>query len=211
MLTLLFAALAIGAEPIVVSNVRSPSALTSWGLTGTVWKDALRAHAVARAEGHTRSNVLTVIDFTVKPDRRRLWVVDLDSGQLLFHEHVAHGKNSGWGPMTSWSNTEDSKQSSIGVSVAAESYEGKHGKSLKLDGLEPGFNDNNRKRAIVIHGASYVSQAFADEHGRVGNSWGCPAVDNEVSGSLIDTIMDGGLVVSWYDDATWRAQSRFLR
>jgi len=112
--------------------------------------------------------------------------------------------------MTSWSNGEGSKQSSVGVSLTAETYRGKHGLSLKLDGLEPGFNEHNRERAIVIHGASYASEAFAKKQGRLGNSWGCPAVSQEVSGALIETIKNGTVFVSWYPDEGWRSRSVYV-
>ncbi len=212
MLSLLFAiSCASSTTPMsTVPDATDPEAFADLGLRSTVYADALHAHTVATERGDTSSSVLTVIDYSLPPASRRLWVVDLDDNTLLFHELVAHGKNSGRVKMTSWSDVEGSKQTSIGVSLAAETYYGKHGLSLKMDGLEKGFNANNRERAIVMHGASYVSSTQAKTTGRVGNSWGCPAVSEDVSASLIKTVKGGSLVVSWYPDKTWLRTSEYL-
>ena len=194
----------------VVENVRDASAFEEWGLRSAVYEDAIHAWEVAVRKGETKRSLLTIIDYTLPTDQHRLWVIDIDESQLLFAERVAHGKNSGRNAMTSWSNVEGSKETSIGVALTAEIYWGKHGKSLRLDGLETEFNNHNRQRAIVLHGASYVSDEFAKTYGRVGNSWGCPAVSDEVSGALIDSIQGGSLIVGWFDDSTWLEKSSYL-
>jgi hypothetical protein len=171
--------------------------------------------ALASAEravelGNADTTTLTVIDFSVPSTERRMFVYDLRSRELLFEEHVSHGRNSGHNLPTLFSNQPESFKSSIGLYRAAESYVGKHGYSLRLDGLEKGFNDRARDRAIVIHGADYVNAATAKAQGRLGRSLGCPAVRPEISRPLIDAVKDGGLVFAYYPDPTWLQTSTYL-
>ena len=199
------------AAPYAIDDAKEPTALVAVGLREEVYGDALRAWKRATERKKTSSSILTVIDYSRPSDERRMWVVDLAAERLLFHEYVSHGKNSGWGGMTSWSNVAESRQSSIGVSLTAETYYGKHGLSLRMDGLEKGYNERNRERDIVIHGAKYVGATFAREHGRVGNSWGCPAVDVAVSKEMIQRMKEGTVLVAWYPDARWRRESVYVK
>lgn len=153
---------------------------------------------------------LSVIDFSRPSTEPRLWVFDLASHSLLFEELVAHGRNTGDNLATAFSNRSGSHMSSLGVFRTAESYVGANGYSLRLDGLEPGFNDLARDRAIVIHGASYVSPEIARAQGRLGRSLGCPAVRPAIARDLIDRIRGGSLVFAYYPDSDWLAQSRLL-
>lgn len=164
--------------------------------------------AVERGDAHP--STLTVIDFSVPSTERRLFVYDLDARELLFEEHVSHGRNSGHNVPTTFSNEPESFKSSLGLYRAAEGYIGKHGYSLRLDGLEKGFNDRARARAIVIHGAEYVNAATARAQGRLGRSLGCPAVRPEISRPLIDALKDGGLVFAYYPDPAWLNTSAYL-
>jgi hypothetical protein len=129
---------------------------------------------------------------------------------VLFHELVAHGKGSGDNFATSFSNQMGSSQSSLGLYVTASPYEGKHGYSLKLQGLESGINDQAEPRAIVIHGAWYVSKSMIEQHQRLGRSLGCPAVEESVVKPLIDTLKGGNLLFAYYPDERWLSTSRFL-
>ncbi len=174
---------------------------------------ALRARERALESGdlkERKASILTIIDYSLPSTTRRLWVLDLETGEVRFHELVAHGKNTGANRAKSFSNESGSLQSSLGVFRTDETYQGKHGYSLRLDGLEDGVNDRARDRAIVIHGAHYVSEAFASNHGRLGRSWGCPALDSEVSGAVIDAIEGGTLLVAYFPDEEWLATSRFV-
>lgn len=135
-----------------------------------------------------QSNILTLIDFDLPSSQKRLWVIDMDENKVLFHTLVAHGKNSGELNAESFSNENESFKSSLGFFVTSETYQGSHGLSLKLDGLEKNKNDNARSRAIVIHGADYVSEGFIKEHNRLGRSFGCPALPLELTKSIISTI-----------------------
>ena len=182
------------------------------GLDADVLTLALSATHKARDQGYGADrDILTIIDFSMPSTRRRLWVIDLSSGKVLHHELVAHGKNSGWNKPTKFSNRVGSKQSSIGLFETRETYKGKHGYSLKLRGLERGVNDRAMERAIVIHGAWYVSEDFAKEHGRLGRSWGCPALEEPVSRTVIDRIKEGSLLFVYYPDKSWLKESRFLK
>jgi hypothetical protein len=153
---------------------------------------------------------LTVIDYSKPSTEPRLWVYEMATGKLLFKELVAHGKNTGDNFATRFSDQMNSLQSSIGLFVTGDTYVGSNGYSLRLDGLEPGFNAHARQRAIVMHGAPYVSTQFASAQGRIGRSWGCPALREAVARQVIDTIRGGGVIFSYYPDQTWLKASRFL-
>lgn len=161
---------------------------------------ALEAARSARDHGApVRSNLLTVIDYTRPSWQPRLWVFDTSSPRLLFSDRVAHGANTGEAFAQHFSNVLGSKQTSLGLFLTGETYVGENGYSLRLDGLERGANHRARDRAIVIHGAPYVSDSFVREHGRIGRSWGCPAVSRELARPLIDTISGGSFVYAYYE------------
>jgi len=181
-------------------------------LDPNVLKLALEAHDRALALGLLPNpNVLTVIDYSVPSVDPRLWVFDLAAQRLLFQELVAHGQNSGENVATRFSNAESSLESSLGLYVTGNVYVGKHGRSLKLEGLEPGFNDQAEARGIVVHAADYVSAAFASARGRLGRSWGCPALSPVAAPRVIDRIRDGSAVFAYYPDSSWIKSSSFLQ
>jgi hypothetical protein len=176
-----------------------------------VFKLALNAAGCAVQSGKTASpTTLTVIDYSKPSTQKRLWVVDLRTHALLFEELVAHGQGSGNNMATAFSNDAETHQSSIGLFAAKDAYLGKNGYSLRLDGLDAGFNDRAMDRAIVIHGAAYVSEAIARAQGRLGRSWGCPALRESVAHDLIDRVKESGLVFAYYPDPKWLAASPFL-
>jgi len=175
-----------------------------------VFSRALASAESAVNRGEADVSTLTVIDFSRPSTERRLWVYDLRSKELLFEEHVSHGRHSGHNLPTLFSNEPESHKSSLGLFRAAEGYYGQHGYSLRLDGLEPGFNDRARERAIVIHGAAYVNAETAKAQGRLGRSLGCPAVRPAVAGRLIDAVKEGGLVFAYYPDPAWLDASTYL-
>jgi hypothetical protein len=151
---------------------------------------------------------LAVIDYSLPSTTRRLWVFDMRDGKLLQHEYVAHGQGSGGNYATAFSNDDGSHQSSLGLFRTAETYIGGNGYSLRLDGLEPGVNDKARARAIVMHGAWYVDPDFAAKQGRLGRSYGCPALRQQVARVVIDEMKDRNLLFSYADDAAWLQHSR---
>jgi len=159
---------------------------------------ALAAYNEAAQDGTlARPDLLTVIDYTRPSTERRLWVLDLARGRVLFHELVAHGKNSGENLARFFSNAHGSLKTSLGLFVTETPYVGRNGYSLRLRGLDRGVNDNALDRAIVMHGASYVSAAIAAKLGRLGRSWGCPAVSAEVAHDIIDTIKGGSAIFAY--------------
>lgn len=134
------------------------------------------------------SSVITVVDFNKSSRQKRMWIVNLLSKQLLLNTWVAHGQGSGDDVATQFSDNNESHQSSLGFYLTDNVYMGKHGRSLRLDGMDEGFNSRARERAIVLHAADYVSQSSIDKLGRLGRSFGCPAVSPEVSNEVINTI-----------------------
>jgi len=182
---------------------------------GTIETDvfdlALGAASCAVKTGAVKNpGTLTVIDYSKPSSERRLWVYDLKSRELLYQELVAHGQGTGDNMARQFSNRDESHQTSLGLFVTADTYVGKNGYSLRLDGLDRGYNDQARDRAIVMHGAPYVSDSFVKATGRLGRSWGCPAVSELVARKMIDTVKGGGLVFAYYPDAGFLKTSKFL-
>lgn len=171
---------------------------------------ALEALQCATAGGMPASQKLAVIDYSLPSTQPRLWVFDLDSARLLFRELVAHGRNSGDNMTTHFSNTLNSRASSIGLFRTRETYQGSNGYSLRMDGLEAGVNDKALERAIVMHGAPYVNASVVEKQGRLGRSWGCPAVREGVARQIIDTLKGGQFLFSYYPDRNWLTSSRYL-
>ncbi len=171
---------------------------------------ALNADRCARARGQAKKNILTVIDYSLPSTEKRLWVFDLDNRSLSYYELVAHGMNTGANLATEFSNRHGSRQSSLGLFSTGKTYTGRNGYSLKLHGLERGINHEALARTIVIHGAWYVSDAHAKKHGRLGRSWGCPALETKVARPLIDAIKGGSLLFVYYPDQDWLEASRYL-
>jgi len=154
--------------------------------------------------------VLTVIDYSLPSNQKRLWVFDLNQHQLLFHTYVAHGLRSGAKFTTFFSNAHNSRASSMGVYRTLKNYLGREGSSLRLKGLEPGFNDNAEGRAIVMHGAFYAEEYFIKKYGRAGRSWGCPALPASQTKNIIDVIKDDNLMVVYYPSEHWLKRSKYL-
>ena len=173
---------------------------------------ATRAADCARRQGLLDGfHHLAVIDYSLPSTKPRLWVFDVSRGRLLFQELVAHGRNTGERLAERFSNIEGSKMSSLGLFQTTETYYGSNGYSLRLRGLDAGFNDNALARAIVMHGAPYVSEAMVERVGRIGRSWGCPAVRQEVARTVIDTLKGGALIFAYYPDRKWLNESPMLR
>jgi len=184
--------------------------------TNTVWPRqevmdlAVRAYSCGKSAGVFDGDLLTVIDYSLPSSAKRLWVLDLARKRVLFNELVAHGENSGDNYAVDFSNQPGSLKSSIGVFRTEDVYRGGTGYSLRLSGLEPGVNDLAMERRIVMHGAAYVSPRSVSMLGRLGRSWGCPALPTGVHRRVIDLIKGGTAVFAYYPDARWLRQSRFL-
>lgn len=181
------------------------------GISADVLNLAIGAVSCGIASGDLETPpTLTLIDYSLPSTTPRLWVFDLRSGKLLFNELVAHGRNSGDNIATQFSDAMESRETSVGLFRTADTYVGHNGYSLRLDGLEPGFNGNARERAIVMHGAPYVDAGVAKANGRLGRSWGCPALRQAVARQVIDTVRGGGVIFSYYPDPSWLKTSKFL-
>ncbi len=179
-------------------------------LNPAVLELALEAAECAWTGGERRRDILSVIDYSLPSVAPRLWVFNMDSKTLIYKELVAHGVGSGEFTATHFSNKSGTKQSSLGLFRTGTTYFGQNGYSLKLHGLERGVNHKALDRTIVIHGAWYVNEDFGKKYGRMGRSWGCPALDPKVAKPLIDTIKEGTLLFVYYPDLDWLNSSEFL-
>ena len=151
---------------------------------------ALNGFHKLKEKGLIQKNILTLVDFSLSSNTKRLWVIDLEKNIILFQTLVAHGRNTGEEFANEFSNQAESFKSSIGFYATGEIYNGKHGLSLKLDGLEKGLNDKARERQVVVHGADYVSESFIRQNKRLGRSQGCPALPVEMNEKIINVIKD---------------------
>lgn len=179
-------------------------------LEGLVQYEAFEAAFEGYKKLNNHNPILTVIDFSLPSTEKRMYVLDMAGNEVLFVSHVAHGRNSGGNYATSFSNRHGSYQSSLGFYRTAHTYQGGNGYSLVLDGLEEGINDNARPRAVVIHGADYCDERFIQSTGRLGRSFGCPALPRELTRPIIDTIKEGSLLFIYADQPEYFARSEVL-
>lgn len=199
--------------PVACRAESSPSVPLSQAqnLNPKVLALALQAYHCAIKTGHPDPrHLLTIIDYSLPSTERRLWVVDLNKKQVLFNTLVAQGRFTGGLFARYFSDKPRSRASSLGLFETSNTYMGHNGYSMRLKGLEPGFNDKAEARDIVLHGAWYVSNSFAKHTGRLGLSWGCPAVAQVIARPMINLIKDGTLVFAYYPDSRWLSQSKFL-
>lgn len=211
--TKIIAGLLLAAASLLAPNTVDAASSVSLSVTdfdasaiGSIEMDVLEmalsaASCAVRAGDAKNPTTLTVIDYSRPSTEKRLWVFDLKSRELIWEELVAHGQGTGANMATQFSNEPDSHRTSLGLFRTDMPYIGKNGYSLRLDGLDKGLNDRARERAIVMHGAPYVSTAFVKSNGRLGRSHGCPAVSAEVAKQMIDRVKGGGLVFAYYPDA----------
>jgi L,D-transpeptidase catalytic domain len=181
-----------------------------WDVNPHVWNLALKAYNHALQKGYIKQKIITIIDYSLPSSVKRLWVVDITRQKVLYHTLVAHGKHTGGLVAKHFSDKPGSLASSLGLFLTENTYIGSKGYSLRLRGLEPGFNDMARSRAIVMHGAWYATSDFAAHHGRLGLSWGCPAVSPQLARPIINDIKGGSLVFAYYPDTRWLQRSKFL-
>jgi hypothetical protein len=170
---------------------------------------AMRGYEKLQKSG-IRKDILSIIDFSIPSTEKRLWVIDVENRKVLFHELVAHGRNTGDNVADKFSNIPNSNMSSLGFYLTGETYTGRHGLSLYLDGMDSEFNNNARARAIVIHGADYVSEDFIRTNGRLGRSFGCPALSTESYKTIIETICNGSCLFIYFPDEEYLKKSTVL-
>ena len=202
----LFAA-ASWANPLTTLFTSSSSSNTP---NPQVMKLATDAYDCAIGSGVAKPGILTVIDYSLPSNQKRMWVIDMKTKKTLYNTYVAHGKGSGNTTATKFSNVPQSLATSLGLFKTADSYMGGNGYSLRLIGLDAGYNNNAYARNVVIHGAPYVSESIAQKTGRVGRSWGCPAVPQPLAKPIINTIKGGNLVFAYYPNTAWMKSSKYL-
>lgn len=171
---------------------------------------ALEGFYQLKQKGLIQNDILTLVDFSLSANSKRMWVIDMSTNTVLYHSLVAHGRNSGEEFATAFSNKSESYQSSLGFYLTGETYQGKHGLSLRLDGLERGINDKARERAVVIHGADYVSDSFIKQHKRLGRSQGCPALPVELNQEIIKTIKDKSCLFIYHPSRSYKVASKLI-
>jgi hypothetical protein len=171
---------------------------------------AAKAYQNAANSGVAKKSLVTIIDYSLPSSQRRLWVMDMKQNKVIYHTLVAHGQGSGDNHAKRFSDRHGSHQSSLGLFKTGKTYSGKHGLSLELHGLEKGVNSNALSRRVVIHAANYVTEGSIKALGRLGRSWGCPALSPHEAKPIINTIKDGSLVFIYYPDNNWLKTSRYL-
>lgn len=191
-----------------VANIYATANLQQSGMDVAVFQKAITGYLNLKLANKLapNSNIITVVDFSKSSREKRMWIIDVLNKSVLLNTWVAHGQGSGDDRASHFSNNNDSHQSSLGFYLASEVYMGKHGRSLKLDGLDAGINSAARARGIVIHAADYVCQNTINQIGRLGRSFGCPAVSPEVSDQVINTIKGGSMLFINGNDSNYTSK-----
>ena len=181
------------------------------GLTYPPFRYAMIGYLGLRQEGRLSDReLLSIIDFTQSSRQKRFYTLDLKKKQVVFNTFVSHGRNTGTDLAQRFGNEARSNLSSLGFYVTGETYTGSKGYALRLDGQEQGYNDNLRRRAVVMHDADYVSEAWIKSYGRIGRSQGCPALPKDVSRRVINTIKDHTAIFAYYHDEAYLKASAYL-
>jgi len=205
---------AAAANTLMICNIpkEQRSILANAGkLNPTVLRLALKAYDCAiQSNVKVKKDILTIIDFSLPSTVKRLWVINLKSKKILFHLHVAHGKNTGELIAKYFSNISGSEKSSLGLYLTQSTFIGNDDYSMRIKGLDVGFNNLADQRLIVVHGAWYISPNFITRNHRLGRSWGCPAVNKGYIKQLINTIKDGTLIFAYDPHTDWLLKSKFL-
>jgi hypothetical protein len=185
--------------------------LAKLGLSKEAFNYAMKGHDYLAANGKLQNqDILSIVDFSLPSSQKRLFIVDLKNNKLLFHTYVSHGRGSGAEMANEFSNVAESNKSSLGFYVTGDTYMGKHGLSMRLLGQDKGFNDNAHDRSIVMHSASYVSEATIKAMGFCGRSEGCPAVPEELSKPIIETVKNGTCLFLYSPDKQYAANSTII-
>ncbi len=174
------------------------------------FKNGIMGYQKLEEEGKIKKELLTIVDFGLNSTEKRMWILDMKTQKVLYNTYVSHGKNTGGDKATKFSNTPNSFQSSLGFYVTAETYYGKNGLSLFIDGMEEGFNSKARERYVVVHGADYATQDFINRAGRLGRSYGCPAVPTKVSKEIINKIKGQSVLFIYHPNKDYLENSKYL-
>nr|WP_236023392.1 murein L,D-transpeptidase catalytic domain family protein [Chitinophaga chungangae] len=186
--------------------------LDSLGLSPEAYQYALQGHDRLQKEGKLRNDdILSIVDFSLPSTKKRLFVIDLASGKLLFNSLVSHGRNSGRDMATAFSNAPESFKSSLGFYVTGNTYRGAHGYSLRLEGEEEGINNNAMDRGIVMHAADYVNEKLARMQGYIGRSLGCPAIPPALHKKIIAKIQNGSCLFMYSPDEKYLSSTKMFQ
>ena len=186
--------------------------LSNLGLSRQAYEYAMKGFRYLLSIGKLNDDkIISIVDFSLPSSKKRLFILDLINYKLLFNTYVAHGRNSGKETATAFSNKEESYQSSLGFYVTQETYTGKHGYSLHLEGEERGFNDNARSREIVMHSAAYVNESLIRSQGYIGRSQGCPALPEKMHKPIIEKIKNGTCLFLYSPDQYYTSHSQILQ
>lgn len=208
----------IFSEPFIADKaiINSSALYAAWdlgstGLSKDAFEKAYKGFTVLQEKNLLKNcNLITIIDYSMPSFQKRLFVLEMATGKILFNSLVAHGRNSGLDHATRFSNSGESHKSSLGFFITLDTYQGNNGYSLKLKGCENGINNNALGRAIVMHGADYVSENFIHRNGYLGRSHGCPAVPADISKKIIDVIKNGSCMFLYYPSKTYISHSKIL-
>ncbi|TDH23970.1 murein L,D-transpeptidase catalytic domain family protein [Segetibacter sp. 3557_3] len=195
----------------VKGNVYESLGLGKLGLSKQAFDYAIKGHDYLAANGKLQNgDIISIVDFSLPSSQKRLFILDLKNNKLLFHTYVSHGRGSGKLMATDFSNVAESFKSSLGFYVTGDTYMGKHGLSMRLLGQDKGFNDNANDRAVVMHSASYVSEAVVKAQGFIGRSLGCPAVPEALNKPIIETVKNGSCLFLYSPDKQYAANSAII-
>ncbi len=211
--TLLSATVVIHSKPVVSENSDCYTAwnLTAAGLSKEAFDFAMKGYQQLMQKNMLqKANVITIVDYSLPSTQKRLYVLDMADGKVLFHSLAAHGRNSGLLYASDFSNKQSSLKTSLGFFITGNTYIGNNGYSLKLNGCESGINNNAMQRAIVMHGADYVNENFIAQNGYLGRSHGCPAIPQNISKKLIDVIKGGSCVFLYHPEKNYTTRSKIL-
>ena len=197
----------IDSVKVNVSKAISPHPL----LASDLYQKALQGFRLISSGDGLKKNILTIVDLSKPSSEKRLFIIDMQTEKLLMHTYVAHGRNSGENKASRFSNADGSHQSSLGFYLTGSTYSGSNGYSMRLKGLEKGFNDNAERRSIVMHGATYVSEDVIHSTGRLGRSWGCPAVSQKEHKQIIDLIKDGSCLFVYAPEKAYLSRSVLIK
>lgn len=185
--------------------------LENYGLSKEAFAYAIQGWNLLKEQGKIMNEpIISIIDFTLPSDKKRLFVLNVATNELMFNTYVAHGKNSGNKMASTFSNKDNSYKSSLGFYITESVYSGKHGYSLKLNGAEKGFNDHALQRGIVMHSAHYVNELLALQQGFIGRSQGCPAIPSDQHKAIIDKIKNGSCLFIYAKDPNYLSHSAFI-
>lgn len=200
-----------GSANIGLANLYDSLHLDARRLNRQAFDYAIKGFEKLKAAGKIKKDhLLTIVDFSQPSTSKRMYIIDVKNRKLLQQSLVSHGRNTGMLMANSFSNQPESNKSSLGFYVTSETYGGKHGLSLRLDGMEKNINDNARNRAIVVHGADYASESFCKSTGYLGRSQGCPALPNNVSAAIINTIRNGSCLFIYSADKGYSSTSKYI-